>query len=410
MAVGPDGSVGTFQTKGSLSLAVTNLHGFGTLIAPQDLSVTTYTPDADTFFQAGRDVTVTVLGDYHVASGAGVLAGRNATVQASSIRNDGALMANGGILTVHSGGDVYNTGLLYGATGLVTTLPSTLTSHQGAILTGNGSMVLSGPNGGAMSSLLNQSGQITAAGSDSDMDIVASRLTNDIVGGVVQKDTGEKSEWHYKRGEWQEKGRVARIPIPDGFLDEKGEQATGTLTMTVVNTTHHKGHRGEAEVTRQEIYTVASNAAPLLSAGREINLSGGTLQNVGYTNERIFRTWCEDHRGCIWATEGGTVPSFSHTDGYVSTGDRLGPFTWATFYLPGVSGTIAAGRNISGNLSGAIDNQTRTAAGEQVQFSGRRPDGLKGKQLPKNGLSVAAVSAGTSGGGLHRCSLTGRHL
>ncbi|WP_219811878.1 hemagglutinin repeat-containing protein [Parasaccharibacter apium] len=419
VAVGPDGSVGTFQTKGSLSLAVTNLHGFGTLIAPQDLSVTTYTPDADTFFQAGRDVTVTVLGDYHVASGAGVLAGRNATVQASSIRSDGALMANGGTLTVHSGGDVYNTGLLYGATGLVTTLPGTLTNHQGAILTGNGSMVLSGPNGGTMSSLLNQSGQITAAGSDSDMDIVASRLTNDIVGGVVQKDTGEKSEWHYKRGEWQEKGRVARIPIPDGFLDEKGEQATGTLTMTVVNTTHRKGHRGEAEVTRQDIYTVANNAAPLLSAGRDIHvsaaggvlndgghiaagrdiaLSGGTLQNVGYTNERIFRTRCEDHRGCIWATEGGTVPSFSHTDGYVSTGDRLGPFTWATFYLPGVSGTIAAGRNISGNLSGAIANQTRTAAGEQVQFSGRRPDGLKGKQLPKNGSSVAAVSAGTSGG------------
>lgn len=62
------GSVGTIQTKGSLSLAVNSLHGLGALIAPQDLSVTTYTPDADTFFQAGRDAFIIILGNIRVVT------------------------------------------------------------------------------------------------------------------------------------------------------------------------------------------------------------------------------------------------------------------------------------------------------------------------------------------------------
>ncbi|MCX8667013.1 hypothetical protein J3T99_05225, partial [Acetobacteraceae bacterium B3987] len=417
------GSAGTIQTKGSLSLAVNSLHGFGTLIAPKDLNVMTYTPDTDTFFQAGRDATVTILGDYNIATGAGVLAGRNAIVQAASIRNDGALMANGGILTVHSGRDVYNTGLLYGATGLVTTLPGTLTNYKGAVLTGNGGMVLSGPNGGAMSSLLNQSGQITATGSDSDIDIAANRLTNDIVGGVARKDTGEKRVWYYARGEWRSKGNPARIPIPVGFLDAKGEQATGTLIMSLLSTYVGK-HRGEAEVTKKEIYSVANNAAPLLSAGRDIHvsatggllndgghiaagrdmaLSGAALQNVGYTDERIFKIGCLDHRGCGWKTEGGTVPSFKHTDGRLGKTKRAKAFTWGTFYLPGLSGTIAAGGNITGSFTGSITNQTKLAgdleALQGVQFLGKRPDGLR-RQSPGSNFFVAAASSQDKSGGL----------
>ena len=429
VAVGPDGSVGTFQTKGSLSLAVTNLHGFGTLIAPQDLSVTTYTPDADTFFQAGRDITVTVLGDYHVASGAGVLAGRNAIVQASSIRNDGALMANGGTLTVHSGGDVYNTGLLYGATGLVTTLPGTLTNHKGAILAGNGSILVQNNDQGNISAFLNQSGLVRADGTQSDIFIKSHDIENSIIGNIRVVTPSESNHMVFDHMQGDE--RDGRIDVPEGLLDEHGNQGKGYIYFWA-----GKGgktvNRGSYKVLMTESYiemddSDKGNASPLISAGNDIlffsdgrinnkaghiaaghdlTLQGASLDNSGYNITRSYGIYYWDSRGATFDSSHSTVPIQSHVEGesYVPWGGIItvpGPY----------SGTIVAGNNIIGDIKGDIKNVTYYNGGGKVSsdFGSSIPAGLSGRSL-RNVKGADGISGSASSGSISELNPAGRPL
>ncbi|MCX5618806.1 hypothetical protein NQF86_09090, partial [Bombella sp. TMW 2.2543] len=416
------GSVGTIQTKGSLSLAVNSLHGVGALIAPQDLSVTTYTPDADAFFQAGRDAFITILGDYHTAIGAGVLAGRNATVQAASISNDGALMANGGTLTVHSDRDIYNTGLLYGATGLAMTLPGTLTNHKGAILTGNGSILVQNNNQGNISAFLNQSGLVRADGEQSDIFIKSHDIENVILGNIRVVTPSKPNHVvfdHMQGGE-----RYGTIDVPKGLLDEHGEQGKGYLEFWA----SHKGqkaNRGSYQVQMTESYieidgSDKSYAPPLISAGHDILLSsegniinkaghvaagnnltlqGTSLDNYGYNITKQYSIYYWDRRGARVSSANSTVPIKSYFNG-----DETIP--WGNIIIiPGsYSGYIKAGNNINGDIKGDIKNVVYYggAGGKGLpDFGGSIPAGLSGRSSTNvkgaDGVSGSAGSGGASG-------------
>ncbi len=387
---------GLVESAGDLRLAVTGLNGLDQLIAGRDLAITTPSLVGREVLQAGRNVDVSLPGAYSIAQGGGILAGGGIQLTAGSVSNDGALSAQGGALSVTSGGDLRNTGVMEGASGVRLTLPGTLTNSEGAILADNGSIALSGPNGRAMAGLYNQSGQITASGATSDLVILADRLSNTILKGT-QVAQSSHTFWGQGRGSGD-----ADIAVPQGLLNAQGEQGTGYVRL-LVSHKHPRGRRGAAHAYEEETHTSANSAEPLLSAGqdllitsaggilndgghlaagRDVALSGGALNNIGYQNERRFFLSCDDHAGCGWDSSHAD-PAFTGSTpggkkGYRPPAQQWGP----TVQLPGVQGSITAGRTIAGDFTGAINNNTKIAHAT-APLSGHSAVSLPGLQSDK---------------------------
>lgn len=387
---------GLVESAGDLRLAVTGLNGLDQLIAGRDLTVTTASLVGREVLQAGRNVDVSLPGAYSIAQGGGIRAGGGIQLTAGSVSNDGALSAQGGALSVTSGGDLRNTGVMEGASGVRLTLPGTLTNSEGAILADNGSIALSGPNGRAMAGLYNQSGQITASGATSDLVILADQLSNTILKGT-QVAQSRHTFWSQGRGDGD-----ADIAVPQGLLNAQGTQGTGYVRL-LVSHKHPRGRRGAAHAYEEETHTSAKSAEPLLSAGqdllitsaggilndgghlaagRDVALSGGALNNIGYQNERRFFLSCDDHAGCGWDSSHAD-PAFTGSTpggkkGYRPPAQQWGP----TVQLPGVQGSITAGRTIAGDFTGAINNSTKIAHAT-APLSGHSAVSLPGLQSDK---------------------------
>ncbi|WP_395371292.1 beta strand repeat-containing protein [Komagataeibacter diospyri] len=407
---------GVVQAAGNLSLDTTSPGGAAQLVAGNTLAVTlTGGLDSGTLFQSGGDTLLRVGGDYTAEAGGGVLAGGNATVTAASLTNNGALMAEGGVLDVSSGGAITNTGLIDGAAGVALDLPGTLTNQLGAILSENGSIGISNGASGAATAVFNRSGEIVADSASGDVLINAGTVTNDVLGGVtVVKNTVLWS--HSYKG-----GSNVDIPVPAGLLDTAtGMQGTGQLV----------GHSNGGTIYVQEDggRATLNNAASLISAGRDvditttggivndashiaagrdINLSGGSLDNIGYAVQHAFYVTCKNYWGCTWSSQSdpaftGAATYAHHVHHFLGIGSHWDPAPqpkekWGsseTYYGP--TGTIVAKDNITGTFTGTINNQTEIAnasSSEYTTYTGETPGGLSPVAAASAASGVAADAA-----------------
>ncbi|WP_264873760.1 beta strand repeat-containing protein, partial [Saccharibacter floricola] len=391
---GSDGSYGLLQTQGGLQLAVDTTQGMGTLIAPKDLTITTRTTDGDNFFQAGRNVTLNVLGDYMSGTNGGVFAlGGNASVTAHSITNQGALFAQNGAVSLQSESDIHNTGIIRSEGAMQLHLPGTLLNDEGSIVSHNGSLTIAANNGGRSAAVTNRSGEIRADAAQGTLLVRADTITNALVGTLksnadtsvdpkADKNAGEKTIQSWGRGT-----RTIEIPAVTGQLDDHGKQVTGYLIMHASTETPHH-NRGQGRFYTQDVTYTADHAQPILvgahdvmldatggitnyvgvvSAGHDLYLNGTSLDNKAYQNARHFYVICEDHAGCGWDSSHTSLPYIaSASDPNWTSGGHKGyrppEEPWgAIILLPGLSSMIVAGHNLVGTLSGKITNSTMIA-------------------------------------------------
>ncbi|WP_225063282.1 beta strand repeat-containing protein, partial [Komagataeibacter rhaeticus] len=429
---------GVVQAAGNLSLDTTSLGGAAQLVAGNALAVTlTGDLDSGMLFQSGGDTLLRVGGDYTAEVGGGVLAGGNATITAASVTNNGALMAEGGVLDVSSGGAITNTGLIDGVAGVALDLPGTLTNQLGAILSDNGSIGIGNGVSGAAAAVFNRSGEIVADSASGDVLINAGTVTNDVLGGVTVV-TGTTTKAPGLAGLfgktvttplviWSKSyngGSNVAIPVPAGLLDTAtGQQGTGVLYA------HSNG--GSIYVEEEGGEATLNNAASLISAGRDvditttggiindashiaagrdINLSGGSLDNIGYAVQRTFYVTCKNYWGCTWTKDsdptftGAATYATRHketflgiTIGHYWTQAPENPEQWGateTYYGP--TGTIVAKDNITGTFTGTINNQTEIAnasSSEYTSYTGETPGGLSPVAAASSASGVAADAA-----------------
>ncbi|AHI27238.1 Filamentous hemagglutinin (plasmid) [Komagataeibacter xylinus E25] len=407
---------GVVQAAGNLSLDATSLGGAAQLVAGNALAVTlTGDLDSGMLFQSGGDTLLRVGGDYTAEAGGGVLAGGNATITAASVTNNGALMAEGGVLDVSSGGAITNTGLIDGAAGVALDLPGTLTNQLGAILSENGSIGIGNGASGAATAVFNRSGEIVADSASGDVLINAGTVTNDVLGGVTV--VASTVLWSHSYGG----GSNVDIPVPAGLLDTAtGVQGTGQLV----------GHSNGGTIYVQEDggRATLNNAASLISAGRDvditttggivndashiaagrdINLSGGSLDNIGYAVQHAFYVTCKNYWGCTWSSQSdpaftGAATYAHHVHHFLGIGSHWDPAPqpkekWGsseTYYGP--TGTIVAKDNITGTFTGTINNQTEIAnasSSEYTTYTGETPGGLSPVAAASSASGVAADAA-----------------
>ncbi|KON63250.1 filamentous hemagglutinin [Komagataeibacter europaeus] len=410
---------GVVQAAGNLSLDATSLGGAAQLVAGNALAVTlTGDLDSGMLFQSGGDTLLRVGGDYTAEAGGGVLAGGNATITAASVTNNGALMAEGGVLDVSSGGAITNTGLVDGVAGVALDLPGTLTNQLGAILSDNGSIGIGNGASGAAAAVFNRSGEIVADSASGDVLINAGTVTNDVLGGVTVVANAVLWSHSYAGGS------NVDIPVPAGLLDTvTGAQGTGQLVGHSQGGTIYVQEDGGRSTLNNAASLISAgrdvditttggiiNDASHISAGRDINLSGGSLDNIGYAVQHAFYVTCKAFYGCSWTSQsdpafkGGSTSAVRHkkkfgliTVGHYWTAAPQPKEKWGsseTYYGP--TGTIVAKDNITGTFTGTINNQTEIAnasSSEYTSYTGETPGGLSPVAAASSASGVAADAA-----------------
>ncbi|MFT8731844.1 MAG: hemagglutinin repeat-containing protein [Acetobacter fabarum] len=406
---------GILQAAGDLKIDTTSLDGASRLVAGRNLDVTVSSDlSSDTLFQSGGDARLTVAGNYTAASGGGLSAGGNASILATAVTNNGALMANGGVLDVASDSAIFNTGLIDGGAGVTLELPGTLTNQLGAILSQNGSIGIGANNNGPATAVINRSGEIAADSADGDVRINAGSVTNDVLSGVSVANN--KVLWSQNYGG----SSNVNIIVPQGLLNTTtGLQGTGQLVGHANGGTVYVEEDGGLATLNNAASLISAgrdiditttggivNDASHISAGRDINLSGGSLNNVGYAVQHVFYVTCRNFWGCSWSSQsdpaftGGTTAAKRHkkklagiTIGHYWTAAPQPKEQWGsteTYYGP--TGTIVAKDNIVGDFTGAINNQTKivnASPSEYTTYTGKAPGGLSPLASTSGANSVA---------------------
>ncbi|MFT8565189.1 MAG: hemagglutinin repeat-containing protein, partial [Acetobacter orientalis] len=424
------GQGGVVQAGGDLNIATHSLAGASQVSAGHNLNLV-YAGDLQepVLLQAGADATLKIDGTYKVNVGSGVLAGGASTITAGNVINSGALIAQTGNLTLTSGTDIYNTGLLSAGVGLSLFLPGMLSNVQGAILAQSGSLHISAADGSSSGALLNSSGAIEAEGPAGDMVIQAASITNKMTTPIVIKK--DQVLWsHDYTGQEQ---TTVDIPVPVGLLDAAtGLQGTGML-HAYLNYNHKKGSSNSIHVEDYGSSITLTSPAPLMAAGHDmrlttvdgiindaghitagndITLSGGSLNNVGYDTEHAFYVTCTSFGGCNWESKSVT-PVFNGTNTTARKKKKLAGLEtkwkaapqyreqWgATQNQTAATGSIVAGGNISGIFTGNITNETKKAsasAGSFDKFTGPTPQSLSGTAAVAAQGNMSAQQAVQSG-------------
>ncbi|NHO58119.1 hypothetical protein GOB86_13905 [Acetobacter lambici] len=415
---------GILQAAGDLKIDTTSLGGASRLVAGRNLDVTVSSDlSSDTLFQSGGDARLTVAGNYTAASGGGLSAGGNASILATTVTNNGALMANGGVLDVASGSAIFNTGLIDGAAGVTLELPGTLTNQLGAILSQNGSIGIGANNNGPATAVINRSGEIAADSADGDVRINAGSVTNDVLSGVSVANN--KVLWSQNYGG----SSNVNIIVPQGLLNTTtGLQGTGQLVGHANGGTVYVEEDGGLATLNNAASLISAgrdiditttggivNDASHISAGRDINLSGGSLNNVGYAVQHVFYVTCRNFWGCSWSSQsdpaftGGATAAKRHkkklagiTIGHYWTAAPQPKEQWGsteTYYGP--TGTIVAKDNIVGDFTGAINNQTKivnASPSEYTTYTGETPGGLS-PVATTSGANNVATNTSLEGAG-----------
>ena len=425
---------GTLQSGRDLTVVTTSLTGMDSLQAQRNLTFTTSQGvDGGTLFSAGGDMTLSLGQAYQVDAGAGVIAGGNAWISAPSVRNGGALMA-GGRLTVSTSGDIVNAGLIEGAGGVTLALDGNLENIQAAVLSDGGSIAVNGLSGSFAGDVTNSSGEILTGSSSGDVTIAARSLTNNIVGGVKYVQGAIVYDKTYATAMDTSKGypglaipitsviaqhyygrELIEVPTPVGLLTADGQPGSGHFLASMWD------GNGGSFVVVQGIGSEASaaNAAGLidaghdltiatsgtitndaghLAAGHDINLSGASLENVGYQTSVTYTVTCHDGTACRWympATDGPN-PAFNGGWAINTTNGQWSPEVWGSVTSNALSGTIVAGNDLSGSFTDQVNNTTVVTHASSAQLAAA---GTYGGSTP-GGISALSPSSGSAAGGI----------
>lgn len=439
---------GTLQAGRDLSLTANALTGQASLSAGRNLTFTTpgdfSTP---TTFVSGQDTTLRIGGAYTIAAGSGVDASGNATVQAASVSNAGAMMA-GGTLTVSTPGAIANSGLMEGDGSIVLQLDGELTNISAAILSNNGSISIGGRSGRFAGAVINRSGEIMADNANGDVSIEAASLTNDILGGVTVTPDYVYYDKKYTLGEYQLADRpqmnpsfkdygalvkyyqqVMRIYVPEQFYSSDGQPGHGYV-LTYFNGAAASDFM-EVKGTGSQIST--TNAAALIDAGRDLTIdttnsitndgshiaaarntemSGSSLSNTGYEADVTWTLHGSSGKVKRWISASDPA-AMVNPDPAAATEAPIPPFMgngdqtiiWGTSVVASLNATIVSGGAFQGSFTGKLDNKTiiESATDSQIasntQYAGTVPSSTPVASTPANGVNGESLTMPETEGG-----------
>ncbi|WP_172822937.1 hemagglutinin repeat-containing protein [Granulibacter bethesdensis] len=413
---------GTIQTgEGDLTIQASAQSDIGKISAANNLSLQVsgdFTAADFAGVASGKDMSLDIDGTLSIASGQSIGANGELNISANSLNNAGGLFSTTAMQLLVSG-DITNTGLIYGSTDLSIGLNGVLTNNQGALIAENGNLTIGGRQAGnSASALFNHSGLIQAASSSGNINIDAHNITNDVVGGVNQI-SGVVFQKLYATNEnppavdlsnfksssdinqyWTSTKHVyVPNPVgPGGVWFALYDQSAQSGILVEGTGASYVRNAAAALISAGGNLTINSsngiqNDASHLSAGGNINLTGGSLNNVGYQGNVLYTTTCTGNNSCRSALPlVDPLPSNIPMPGWViGAGHPVVPEAWFNAAASSVTGTIIAGGNITGNFTGTITNETKIAQATPSQmmgFGGTVP-------LP----STAAAPAGSNGAG-----------
>ncbi|QNT77397.1 hemagglutinin repeat-containing protein [Entomobacter blattae] len=325
-------------------------------------------------------------------------------------------------------GSITNNGLIEGTSGVNLHLDGNLANTQAVITTDNGPLSIAGFNNAIAGNIVNTSGEISANGPNGDLQINAASLTNNVLGGVKEVAV------HYQKDYTE--GLANPLPLdqskyPDGTygdyyygqkviqLDTPPDLGTGHVlaalfdgdasshvlvtgegaTVTAANT---PALIGASRNLTLNINGAVSNDASHITAGNDINIVGGSLNNVGYTSSVTYMFQCFNGSSCRFFDPPTDIASpdinLPKQDiGSPPAGNAWPAHIWATSGSgTGFSGTLVAGGTITGNLTGAINNKTVVVGalpGEIPNYTGNTPSGITAPG--QSGAIAPGASLGT---------------
>ncbi|MGO2958021.1 MAG: beta strand repeat-containing protein [Acetobacter sp.] len=407
-----NGQLGAGQ---DLTLRTGSLTGATSLSAGQDLTFASSNGITDPFlFSAGRDVTLSLGGAYSIGTGSGVIAQRNATVTAASVTNAGALMATSGNLTVQTTGNITNTGLLDGAFGLTLALDGDLSNTQGALLADAGNIFIGGRSGTYAGAVSNHSGEIMAGSASGDVTIHAASLTNDILGGVTEgKDANGNPISVVYYTQTYSQGLTGPLPKPSNLLSDAAQYYYGQKVVEVfapadlltadgqpasgsfLAALYGGGESSRVVVTGTGTQMTVNGAPALLAAGqdltvdltgalantgshiaagRNMTLSGTTLDNTGYSTDVTYTFSCYNGNSCRYFTPPASEaqPNPWPDMGW-DVGKRGGwpwpSHIWGSSEYQVQAGTLVTGNTLTATFSGAVNNTNSVSHATAVQIA-----------------------------------------
>ncbi|APG31156.1 hemagglutinin repeat-containing protein [Granulibacter bethesdensis] len=367
---------------------------------------------------SGKDISLDVDGALSISSGQSIGANAQLSISANSLINAGGLFGTTDMNLLIKG-DISNTGLIYGSTGLNIGLDGTLSNNQGALIAENGNLTIGGRNAGSSASaLLNHSGLIQAASSNGNVTIDAQSITNDVAGGVTQTSgiifqklyaanqtppAVDLSNFKSSSDISQYWTNVKHVYVPNpigagGVWFALYDQSAQSGILVEGTGASYVRNAAAALISAGGNLTINSsngitNDASHLSAGGDINLTGGSLNNIGYQGSVKYTTTCTGNDSCRSALPlVDPLPSNIPMPGWViGAGHPVVAADWFNAAGQSVTGSIIAGGNISGDFTGTITNETKIAQAmpsQMLGFGGSIP-------LP----STAAAPVGSNGAG-----------
>ncbi len=419
---------GTLQAGRDLTLYTSAIAGASTVQATRNLAFSTAQDVGGFLFSAGGDARLALDSGWHIAAGAGVIAGGGLTATAPEIENNGALIA-GGMLSLSTPGSVTNTGLISGTQGVQIALDGNLLNRQGAILSDAGDLTIGGRSGQLAGDVTNSSGQILTGSAQGDVVISARSLTNDIIGGVTYQQGQVVYSQTYDQalanpptpsnigntGQYYWGQKILAVQTPAGLLTADGKPGSGYVLVAL----YGGKDASKVVVTGVGSLATASNAPSVISAGHDLvvttsgaitndashlaagndmTLKGGSLNNVGYDTSVTYTLTCYNGNSCRWymPPEDAANPWFPGGWQIGSGGGWPWPSQiWGSSRSNGLSGTIVAANSLIGDFAGEINNSTiiQHATSEQLAAASHYQGNMPG-DVTAPGMNGQAVGGG----------------
>jgi filamentous hemagglutinin len=447
---------GTIQaTAGGLTINAASLTGDGVLNAGGALTLTLASGLANTDSITAGSLALTLGGDL-ANSGQIAATNGNATITAdvnpslavNGITNSGILAASDVLTLTGASLTDSETGLVFGSGGADITVSGNLQNNEGAILADTGTLTLNAASIDNVSGLIeNTAGDVT---------INAGTVTNEVQGGVTLV-SGMIYDVTFTPGFATDNltgvttavSTQAAAPVPgsdqqffdgpaiavlfpldsqDQFLDFNDDAPNSVTVTGDVSADEANGAAPLIKAGGNLTFNnaqVTNNAGDIV-AGGNITFNGGSLNNIGYASTESFFVACPpgfgsgNHAGAcrVDAPEDSSFAPPVALPGDIFDGSGVLTELWfTTSFAGGAASIVSAGGNITGNLTGDVDNSSviaEASPGQLVQFSSNPVIVSSSGALNSNAQSLNGVSStgglGAVNGAVQPSSLTAANI
>ncbi|EHD13496.1 hypothetical protein CIN_16880 [Commensalibacter intestini A911] len=408
---------GIIQSSKDIDLAAQSsaLSATGTIIANQTLNAVLEGDFSDQnmlFSSLGVNqdagVNFTVHGNYTTNENGGLTSRGNLVVNADTITNNGVLLALN-TMTVNTGSLTNNkTGVLSSTNDMTITTSGDINNNQGVIQSDQGSMTIDAKTG----DVNNIGGLIRTQGAYGDITLTARSFTNKYFGNletttftdklIAKYDTAINAAGQAYAGMtnkevtntytittgvvglgqyyYSSDVKILKVAAPEGLYTTDGKPASGYVYYFLSGGAGNPNTR--VEITATGTQTTLNGTSAIISAGRDLTivttgaikndvshmeaggnmqLTGASLDNVGYQNDVVFKVACYNKDYCRTLNPKDsselTDPLFGDFGGH----DMKDPpkRVWgANTVNTGLSGTIVAGGDLKGQFEGQVNNTT----------------------------------------------------